>query len=122
MAEHPAMRRLPQVTVPALMACLVGLVIVLFLVFPRTGTGASVVIGLFWLVMLALLLKLAHGLLFHRRSWEYAFLLIAMLAFTITPILGIKSVAPVTFPIFFASMGGLLVAGYIRLRRSHAPR
>lgn len=122
MAEHPAMRRLSRVMVPALFACLVGLASVLRFVFPLTGPWASVVIGLFWLVMFALLLKLAFELLFGRRSWEYAFLFIALLAFTVTPILGLKRVAPVTFPIFFASMGGLLVAGYIRWRRSHAPR
>lgn len=122
MAEHPAMRRLSRVTVPALFACLVGLASVVRLAFPLTEPWASVVIALFWLVMLALLIKLARELLFGRRSWEYAFLFIALVAFTVTPILGIKSVAPVTFPIFVASMGGLLVAGYIRLRRSHAPR
>lgn len=122
MAEHPAMRRLPQVTVPVLIACLVGLVIVLFVFFPRNGTGGDVVRGLFWLVMLALLLKLAHGLLFDRRSWEYALVCIALVAFTATPILGIKRVGHVTFTIFIASMGGLLVVGYLRWRRSHVPR
>jgi hypothetical protein len=93
------------------------MLIIRALVFSDDGTGASIVIGLFWLIMLALFLKLVVGLRFDKRGWEYGFLIVAVAAFTASAILGKHTVGHGTFIIFVVSLLGFLIMWFRNRRK-----
>jgi len=110
-----------RISVPFLIASLAGLLVIRFLIFPDEGTGATIVIVLFWLVALSLLLKLVAGLFAGEGSWEYLFILVALLAVVVSAILGKDTVGASTFIVFLLSLLGLAVV-WIGRRRGHSAR
>jgi hypothetical protein len=112
---------LKRISVPYSIAGLAGLLIIRILIFPDDGTAATVVIVFFWVVALSLLLKLVAGLFAGEGSWEYLFILVALLAVIVSAILGKDSVGPLTFIVFLLSLLGLAVV-WIARRRGHSAR
>jgi hypothetical protein len=89
------------------------------LLHPDVGIEVRIVLGLLWLVALALIVKLIVSLRADRWRWEYFFLLTALLAIVVSGVLGKETVGPVTFIVFLASVLGLAVL-WIRRRRRPA--
>jgi|SRR5215203_590541 len=108
--------RLRRLSVPLLVAGLVGLLFIRFLIFSDDEDGATIVIVAFWLVASGLLLKLVMALSKGEGGWEYLFLLIALLAFVVSAILGEDAIGPVTFIVFLMSIIGLAVVWLRRWR------
>jgi hypothetical protein len=111
------MRVLDQLSIPLLIGSLVGLLLIRVLALSGHGLGGTVFLGLFWLLALLLGVKLIVGLARGRGGWEYGFLLLALLALTVSAILGKHTVGPTTFIVFVLSMIGLLVVWVGRWRR-----
>jgi len=110
-------KHLKWLPLPFFIAVLTGLLIIRIFVFSDDGAGATIVIGLFWLVALTLFLKLIATLAGGEGGWEYIFLLVALLAFGASAVFGKDSVGPVTFIAFVMSLICLAIVWYRGWRR-----
>jgi hypothetical protein len=113
------LRHSKRLSVSFLVVAMALLFFVRVLLYPDVGIEVRVVLGLLWLVALALIVKLIVSLIADRWRWEYLFLLTALLAIVVSGVLGKETVGPVTFIVFLASALGLAVL-WIRRRRRPA--
>jgi hypothetical protein len=107
-------RKVPAALLVAIQA---GLIAVRVVCLSQGDTvGSETFLYLIWLAAFVFLIKLLVGIVCGYRRWEYTFLLLALLSFVASGVLGKQTVGQVTFIIFLGSILGLLL---VRLGRRY---